>query len=172
MTLDESIINNLIALLNAEEFPTEQSYALEPGVSWQIFVGIGVDPDEQNEPAYILEVSYVSGIEDLNPLHYFVKLTQTSPSCYSDTARFISRVNQLLSVGHFGMSEASGDVYFRYFQPWCNYPIEPNLVIEIIWTIDYLTHRFAPLVIAVATGHVSLEQGIENLGQEILQSLP
>ncbi|MBD2363023.1 hypothetical protein H6G36_17830 [Anabaena minutissima FACHB-250] len=170
MALDTSTIDNLMALLHAEGFPTEKSSVIEKGVTWQVLVGIGVDSDEQNEPNYILEVSYVPGIEDLNPFHYFVNLTKFLPSTYSDTARFILRVNQLLSLGHFGMVEASGDIYFRYFQPWCDRPIEPNLVVEVIWTIDYLTNRFAPLIIAVAQENVSLEKGVEILGKEILES--
>jgi len=124
----------------------------------QVFADLG--PDAKGR-ARRLELMFLPREADDEPyaLQFFVLMPFSFElEQIPDLARFLAAVNVKLPIGHFGMSEVEGWIYFRNVVPCPPGPLDPAAIIYTARVCAYVVDQVGELVESVADGSRELEE--------------
>jgi hypothetical protein len=151
-------------------FPTQLVEADQSYGENQLFVGL--DPDAKGRPRR-LELTFLPREEDdLHYLQFFVLMPfSVEPRFAADLARVIAQVNVKVPVGHFGMNETEGWIYFRSVSPVLPAPLDEELTVGTAWMCYYLVDQLGGLLESAADGSSSVDQAALAL-EDVLARQP
>ena len=123
----------------------------------QLFADLG--PDKKGRPRR-LELMFLprEDADELVALQFFVLLPfGPEPAHVADLGRFLSAVNVKLPLGHFGMAEEQGWVYFRSVSLCPLGPLDPGVTLQTARVCAFVVGELSGLIESVADGTSTLE---------------
>ena len=130
----------------------------------QIFVAL--DPDAGGRGLH-LQLMFLPGLDDPAVLQYYVGLPYpVDPDADEALCRFLCALNVTLPVSGFGYHAPEALLFFRHTHAAAVAPLDPDVVLWTLTTVEFLVGHFGPLVEAVAAG-LPLEKAEARLADEL-----
>jgi hypothetical protein len=159
---DEELFDELLGLI-AEEF-TSGGMACEvvprsdEVVPAQLVMPLGRPTADGMELVANVQIYFLPGQVDPPVLQYFVALDVDVPDeALAGTALLLHRINVVLPVGGFELSDTVGAVAFRHSQSVTVRPLEPMVVAWPISMTHYAVTTYADVITAASAGASATE---------------
>ncbi len=173
---DEQVFDELLGLI-AEEF-TSGGMACEvvprsdDVVPAQLLMPLGRAADNGMELVATAQVFFLPGQVEPPVLQYFVALDVDVPDgTLASTALLLHRINSVLPIGGFELSDTAGAVAFRHSQSVTVRPLEPMVVAWPLSMTHYAVTTYADVIAAAASGtpDAELVAELDRLAAQLLE---
>jgi hypothetical protein len=129
-------------------------------------VFVALDPDAAGRVLH-LQLLFLPGLDDPPVLQYYVGLPYpVDPDADDRLCRFLCALNVTLPLTGFAYHAPDALLFFRHNHAAAVTPLDPDIVLWTVTTVEFLVAHFGPLCEAVAAG-LSLEEAESRLTGEL-----
>ena len=159
-------LNDFTEVLEDFNFQYKIIEAAEGGPSVrQLLINLGED-----KKPLILELLMIPGASKPEIMQLFVLIgSQVDEQYFNDLSRIITRINNELPFGRFGMIEDKNIFFFRHLLPFFEDELSEKLLYYLIKSLRGTLDVFTPLLEAVARGEKTYEASLPALKEELLR---